>query len=621
MRIFFSRYKIELFVFLIVFIIKGSFNFLFPGLTMTSGVDEFGTIAGAAFAAGYNWAGVVSLIPYYGFGYSFLMAPLFMLGLAPSAVHIGMLFYNTVCLAFCGVICYRILTKIFNFENIKLCVLLSVTTVFLAPNLLETNLVMNESMLFLLNWIVLYLLLVMHKRIEDGKKNTLLSLLLAFVLCYGFLVHTRVIYIWGAAAVFIVLHLLISKRLLVNLPVFLSSFAVFFLLFRLIVSKVQAALWSGSGAVIDNTVESLGVGLNQLLEVFSGRAVIIALKTLIGQLYSVFVFTGGFAFILFAALLAGIICLIVPKFRARVLSFVRGNKALVLAIAFTAVQMAAIIILLCLNSIEKTSLEFGYVNTKYFLYARYWAACAAPGTMLAIVLICKTRKEKLLTGLAGIFTAVFAAAFLFKIAPFIYGVDNSVSSIYYQYAGPALMQAGDEFTALSFLFITLIAGIATILILFSLIRKKYVIALVVMLCFSCYAYAYPTLTIYAENSQRMDDRFSEVVELFDNADIMPEKHPDIYFNTYDITSMSTMNVQFNLYRFNVIPFVDINDDIESKPIIVTSIRNSLGYGTHKIVLLNANEDSYSSVLINKNEQELLRSLENAGYALGDVEPD
>lgn len=619
MKDFFLRYKIEILIFLIIFIVKGVFNFLLPGLTMTTGADEIGTIAGAAFTAGYPWSGVISVVPYYGLGYSFLMAPLFALGLSPSAVHIGMLFYNTACIAICGIICYRILIKIFRFDNTRIAVLLSVTTVFFAPNLLETNLVMNESMLILLNWIVLYFLLIMHKRIEDGKKNTLYSLILAFVLCYGFLVHTRIIFIWGAAAVFIILHLIINRKLLINLPVFAASFAVFFVLFKLVISNMQSVLWGGSGGAIPNSVESLSLNLSQLLGILNGRALIVAFKTFIGQLYSVFCFTGGFAYILFAALIAGIVCLIIPRFRARAFAFIRGNKSLVLAVSFIVIQLVAIFIFVSLYSIDKTSVEFGYVNTKYFLYARYWAACAAPATMLAIVLICRLRNGRKLIGFAGVLTLIFIALFLYKIAPLLYGVKNNTSSIFYQYSGLAVMQNGDAFSSISFLTITLIAGVATVLIFIFLIKRKYAAALVVMLVFSFCNYVYPTMEFDVGSSQKMSTQYSEVVTLFDHNGITPDKYPDIYFNIYDITAMPVMNVQFNLYRFRIMPFTDISIDVDNIPIIVTAHRNSLGAGTFEALVLDPDDKTYLAVLVNKNEHELIQRLENAGYSFVEID--
>ena len=42
--------------------------------------DEFGYWADAAFFAGKNWSEVGSMNPYYSFGYSLILAPLFLWG-------------------------------------------------------------------------------------------------------------------------------------------------------------------------------------------------------------------------------------------------------------------------------------------------------------------------------------------------------------------------------------------------------------------------------------------------------------------------------------------------------------------------------------------------------------
>ena len=565
MRTGISNIKYELLVFVIIFAFAGSFNFLFPGLTMTSGTDEFGTISGAAFAAGYDWSALVSRIPYYGFGYSVLMTPLFLSGLSPSAIYIGMLFYNTVCLALSGVICYRILTKVFESTNTSLNVLIALAAGLFAPNLFESNFVMNESMLVLLNWIVLYLLLIMYKRTENGEKNIIHSIILSFVLCYGLLVHTRMFFVWGAVAVFIVLYLIIKKKLIVNLPAFAASLAAFYLISRALISSVQAALWGGSDEAARNTVESLGWNFSLLTKVLTYDGMTTALKNFTGQLYSVFTFTGGFAYILFAAFIIGVVCFIIPKTRKRVWAFAQENKALTLAIAYTAVQMAAILLMISAGSIIHTSGEMGFINTKWFLYTRYWAVCAAPAAMLAIVLFSRLGKSRLVLGLAGIMTIGVIALFFLKVAPYLYGVANIWSSIYYQYHGLALMQGGDKFTVQSLMIITLIAGAATVLIWICISRQRYTTAVIVFLVFSLYTYIYPTLGIYTDNSKYMYAQATGVAAQLESAGITPEQQPYIYAYGPEVT---LANIQFNLYMFKVIPVED-SENTERYPLFIS----------------------------------------------------
>ena len=76
---FFHRYKYQLIIFWAIVVVKTIFNLSLSTLVQVTGADEFGTIAGASYFAGLDWSNVVSHISYYGFGYSVLMAPIFLI--------------------------------------------------------------------------------------------------------------------------------------------------------------------------------------------------------------------------------------------------------------------------------------------------------------------------------------------------------------------------------------------------------------------------------------------------------------------------------------------------------------------------------------------------------------
>ena len=72
---------------------------------MTTGQDEFGTVASASYFAGYDWSAMVSEIKYYGFGYSILMAPIYWITDNPQIIFQVMIGFNSICLGISGVIC------------------------------------------------------------------------------------------------------------------------------------------------------------------------------------------------------------------------------------------------------------------------------------------------------------------------------------------------------------------------------------------------------------------------------------------------------------------------------------------------------------------------------------
>ncbi len=125
-----EKYKIQLILFFSILISKMLINLLFKGPTALNGAaDESGVISGAAFFGGNDWSNVTSHIMYYGWGYSLLMAPVFILFDNMSSIYQGLLFYNALLLALNAVVCYNILYKFFKIEKKFECALISVASV------------------------------------------------------------------------------------------------------------------------------------------------------------------------------------------------------------------------------------------------------------------------------------------------------------------------------------------------------------------------------------------------------------------------------------------------------------------------------------------------------------
>ena len=101
------RYRLELIVFLAVFSLHFIAAIVTEPLIQYIGGDEVGTIASAAYFAGYDWSETMSMHKYYGFGYSLLMAPLFMIFDNVTIIYGGMLVCNGILSAASSVIAVR----------------------------------------------------------------------------------------------------------------------------------------------------------------------------------------------------------------------------------------------------------------------------------------------------------------------------------------------------------------------------------------------------------------------------------------------------------------------------------------------------------------------------------
>lgn len=108
--------------------------------------DEFGYWADAAFFAGKNWSEVGSMNPYYSFGYSLILAPLFLLG-KPALMYKAAVLLNGVFLCgsflltiFCGKKLFRDLNR-WNLILLSWCVNVFSSMILYAQTTLAENLI------------------------------------------------------------------------------------------------------------------------------------------------------------------------------------------------------------------------------------------------------------------------------------------------------------------------------------------------------------------------------------------------------------------------------------------------------------------------------------------------
>ena len=590
---FVKRNKSELLIFGISLLVKSCYYVFLPGIVSTTGADEIGTIAGGAFFAGFDWSPVVSRTLYYGFGYSAWTAPLFLLGLNPGALHICLLFYNAICLSFCGVLCYRILTRMFELENPVVCVFISLASIFSPINMADSNIAYNESMLFLINWVVLYLLLDMTKSGGESGGNVKKSLLLSAILCYGFIVHTRIIFTLGAVCVYLVCQYIMTRKRILNWRAFVPAFAVFLFAARMAVDLVQVALWKKGDVPLTNSVESLGGLYENILFLFSASGLKEWLRTIIGQAHSMLIFSGGILMVLFACVAVVVCLLTLPKTRRETWDMLRENRLLFLGVVFTVSILVASVALTALSNIEN-------IRIKVYLYQRYWAVVAGPALAVALTVLYRFKQSKELWYSTIAVSALLCIGFVFKVAPMYQDVPANSSGVYTTYLGLCLLKPGDLLNGSDLVIITTVAVVISFFVFFLWKREKYARSLSVLICFFLYCATYAAVFVQIPNANASRSQFADTRAFFEKLAISSKDYPRVYSN---IEGFSLLNLQYTFYEHTIDPEELCDLAVVIQPVLLP---------TH-LRVENAGEKN--SVLIRKENEQLVQTAEDAGYTL------
>ena len=618
-----QQYRWQLLVFFAVFIPIGASQFSLSAMVIVQN-DEIGTLGGAAYFAGLDWSRIVSYYPFYGFGYSIFFTHAFMLNLSPYTILLIFRLANTALLAFSGVIAYNIMTVIFGITDKRLTIITSIAASCFSMGLIYSNFIINDSMLILLNWLILYIMLLMVERIDNKKSNIVHSILLAFLMCYGMLIHTRIIFTWGGIFIFLLCYIIMKRKLLVKLIVFLPSFILFYFLSDNLLTYVQNAIWGAAADELWNTIETIGWRFTggRLLYFLSASGLISFVRVILGQIWTLIAYTGGLVLFPIVALVYSCVCLIRKKTRLRTQTLIAENKFFFLAVIFVIVQLAAIILMTAYASFR---ILVRAPNLRWIMYDRYYAATAAPIIMLSVVFLHKIKQDeirKIISVSAGLLI-VLNLLYVFIVAPFIYGLRHTGPFMALTGAGAS----GAAIEASHILIATLFSSAIVAIVFYLAYRCKLASISILVLAFSLYIYGDVTARLHVSLSQRNVHLYEHTVTFFSDVNISPEKHPYVYSSEGRHVLAS---LQFHLYRHSIVLIANESGfphliDTAEIPIYVTSNARvgtasfNMFFGrSHKIVDFGDGVVA-RQVLVNTDDKALVAQIEYAGYTLSDFD--
>lgn len=614
---FLFKYRYQIIIFVSIFIIKSIFNCFLSTLVQISGPDEIGTIAGASYIAGLDWSALISQTAYYGFGYSMFMAPIFLITDNPEVIFQVMIGFNTICLGLCGIIAFNIMDGIFKIQNKVYSALTAFASAMYFGAVLNANAVYNESMLVLIGWIMVYILLKMQVKRDNGLPTTKLTLFLSVIMVYSLLVHTRALYLWGALAVFAIAYFVIKRKLLFN-PAILGGICIAgYFGTKIVIERVQANLWmiGQDTTKLNNSVESLGGYFSNIKHLFTVDGLKGFLYTIFGQIYSMINLSGGLYAIFFVIILIGIVTIVYRLVKREKINI--DEKLITLGL-FIISFLAAAIFLTALGISDRTAVSVAQnKGSKWYLYARYWGMVGGTIIMFTMIVLMKKfgivienkagkikqNKEKiLLLGFSFLSFLAISLVFVFKLAPKFSDVECSFSNVYLHYVPMMLMKKGDYFSRDTFMVMTIIALAVLIAIIFSIYKNKLKIVIILVIGLSIYNYGYSTIVMDADSSKNFKLEFEDITEVIKDLDI--EENSKIYVDVsntqlYNDKWIYLYDAQFWLNRYRIVAGTPAEG--EEAILITNKLAESIDMKNYKIVYTKEDSPGYKTVLILKKE--------------------
>lgn len=191
--------------------------------------DELGYWGNAATLAGRDWHAVMSAIPYYGYGYSFFLVPLFWLGLPMTVMYKAALVLNVLFLFGAFGLTYRCLRRLFSALPPVGALLVSAAATLYTNNLVQAQGAWSETLLYLVYWLIFAIVL---RLLEKPTIPTIVGLALAGG--YLYMVHLRTLGVLIALALTMLLFWASRRLDHKQILVFFLSFVAILVLQNLV---------------------------------------------------------------------------------------------------------------------------------------------------------------------------------------------------------------------------------------------------------------------------------------------------------------------------------------------------------------------------------------------------
>ena len=239
--------------------------------------DEFGYWGNAAYLAGLDWSGIVSKIPYYSYGYSLLLVPLFFIFDRPDYIYKSAIVLNGVMLSASFLLCFDIALKLAKGFDKKM-LMGTAFLIFMYPAYIAySNIAYTECLLIFIIWLLSWCFTDLSNKSRNFK-----FVLIGFLTMYLYMVHQRALGVLIASiCVIIVMNVLgrinLRKVLLVFLPMI-----ILFLVHVYLKDYIQTQLWLNNSGNLTNDYLAQASKISQI---FQGDGFIALIKASLGHVF------------------------------------------------------------------------------------------------------------------------------------------------------------------------------------------------------------------------------------------------------------------------------------------------------------------------------------------------
>lgn len=267
--------SILLFLALLIFII----NIRYVGAIEIFSVldDEFGYWGNAAYLAGFDWSGVMFENPYYSYGYSLLLVPLFFIFDNPVHMYKVAIILNGILLSASFLLCYDIARKIAKGIDKKILVVIAFLISMYPAYIVYSSIAWGECLLIFTVWLLTWCFVDLNETSSNYK-----FMLIGFLSVYLYMIHQRSLGVLIASIIVILFMKLLQKINLKQVLLTVLPIVMLMIIHVYLKGDIQTHLWLNSTGNMTNDYLAQASKINQI---FSIDGLIALAKASMGHIF------------------------------------------------------------------------------------------------------------------------------------------------------------------------------------------------------------------------------------------------------------------------------------------------------------------------------------------------
>lgn len=191
--------------------------------------DELGYWGHAANLTGNSWAGVMNGMPWYAFGYSLFLAPIFLLTNDIALMGRLAVLLNAVFSVASFFLAVQVVRRMIDTKKAIVIGSTAFAATSFSAAIFQSYITWGETLLTFLAWLILYGFLRLEEDPSFGK-----SLFVGILSGYAYMVHNRMLAVVGAVFLTLIVLLIMKKIRIKHLAGFLLAFAAAFLAYTML---------------------------------------------------------------------------------------------------------------------------------------------------------------------------------------------------------------------------------------------------------------------------------------------------------------------------------------------------------------------------------------------------